>query len=87
MEKNVYDEFAEKRIQEIIKEMVQLRKDERLSIREVSEMINQKSHTFMWRIETQEQANPRLDIVLKILAVYGYTLTVSKIEDGSNHAG
>ena len=58
MEKNVYDEFAEKRIQEIIKEMVRLRKDERLSIREVSEMINQKSHTFMWRIETQEQANP-----------------------------
>lgn len=64
---------------QIVEYMTDLRKDAYLSQRQVAEILGLKQHTSISMIE-QGKCTPSLTRVLQILAVYGYTLKIEKME-------
>ena len=72
--------FADKKATEIIQKAVELRKESYLSQAQVSELLGLKSHGNITLIE-QGKSIPGLDRILRILAVYGYTLDVVPIKE------
>ena len=73
-------QYSDDRCCSIIEQAASLRKDLLISQKSVSEMIGLSTHGNLTLIE-QKKVIPRLDRMLRILSVYGYTLKVCKKED------
>ena len=67
--------YAERKTTEIVQKAVELRKENYLSQAQVSELLGLKSHGNITLVE-QGKTIPGLDRILRILAIYGYTLEV-----------
>lgn len=70
-----FREFAEKRVSEIIQKEIELRNESYLSQAQVGDILGLKSSSGIAAIE-KGKTSPGLDRILRILAVYGYTLDV-----------
>lgn len=72
-----HEEFAQAQLEKIIRRTTELRQENYLSQKQVCEILGLTSHGNLTMIE-QGKTIPKVNRLLKILSVYGYTLEIVK---------
>lgn len=72
-----HEEYAQSQLEKLIEKTAELRRENYLSQKQVCEILGLSSHGNITMIE-QGKTIPRVDRLLKILSVYGYTLEIVK---------